>query len=50
LISRAKAVKHWLQVAQCDFAGVDVCGLFVGPTRLPPAGEIEVDLRQVRRR
>ena len=51
LISRAQAVKHWLQVAQdCDCESVDVCGLFVDPTLLPPAGEIELDVRQVRRR
>jgi MerR family transcriptional regulator, redox-sensitive transcriptional activator SoxR len=51
LISRAQAVKHWLQVAQsCDCQSVDVCGLFVDPTLLPPAGEIELDVRQVRPR
>ena len=51
LITRAKAVKHWLQVAQsCDCSSVDVCGLFVDPTLLPPAGDIELDVRQVRAR
>src|SRR5215213_411241 len=41
LIARAQAVKQWLQVAQsCDCASVDVCGLFVDPTLLPPAGDI----------
>lgn len=50
LITRAQAVKHWLQVAQhCDCQSVDVCGLFVDPTLLPPAAEIELDVRQVRR-
>ena len=49
LIARARAVKHWLQVAQsCDCASVDVCGLFVDPTLLPPTGEIELDVHQVR--
>ena len=38
LIARARAVKQWLEVAQsCDCASVDVCGLFVDPTLLPPA-------------
>jgi MerR family redox-sensitive transcriptional activator SoxR len=51
LIARAEAVKHWLQVARsCDCASVDVCGLFVDPALLPPAGDIELDVRQVRRR
>jgi DNA-binding transcriptional MerR regulator len=51
LIARALAVKHWLQVAQhCDCASVDVCGLFVDPTLLPPGGDIELDVRQVRAR
>jgi MerR family transcriptional regulator, redox-sensitive transcriptional activator SoxR len=51
LIARAKAVKHWLQVGQsCDCSSVDVCGLFVDPTLLPPAGHIELDVRQVRAR
>jgi MerR family transcriptional regulator, redox-sensitive transcriptional activator SoxR len=49
LIARAQAVKHWLQVAQsCDCQSVDVCGLFVDPTLVPPAGDIELDVRQVR--
>ena len=49
LIERAKAVKHWLQVAQsCDCSSVDVCGLFVDATLLPPAGDIELDVRHVR--
>jgi DNA-binding transcriptional MerR regulator len=51
LIARAQAVKHWLQVAQaCDCESVDVCGLFVDPTLLPPAGDIDLDVRHVRRR
>jgi DNA-binding transcriptional MerR regulator len=51
LIARAQAVKHWLQIAQhCDCESVDVCGLFVEPTLLPPAGEIDLDVRQVRAR
>jgi hypothetical protein len=50
LIARARAVKHWLEIAQsCDCASVDVCGLFVDPTLLPPAGEIELDVRQSER-
>jgi MerR family redox-sensitive transcriptional activator SoxR len=41
LIARAEAVKHWLEVAQsCDCQSVDVCGLFVDPTLLPPAGDV----------
>jgi MerR family transcriptional regulator, redox-sensitive transcriptional activator SoxR len=51
LITRAQAVKHWLQVAQsCDCTSVDVCGLFVDPTLLPPAGDIDLDVRQVKAR
>ena len=51
LIVRARAVKHWLELAQhCDCESVDVCGLFVDPTLAPPAGDIELDVRQVRRR
>jgi MerR family redox-sensitive transcriptional activator SoxR len=51
LINRAQAVKHWLQVAQsCDCASVDVCGLFVDPTLMPPAGDVELDIHQVRAR
>jgi MerR family transcriptional regulator, redox-sensitive transcriptional activator SoxR len=50
LITRARAVKHWLEVAQhCDCTSVDVCGLFVDPTLLPPAGDIDLDVRHVRR-
>jgi MerR family redox-sensitive transcriptional activator SoxR len=50
LITRAQAVKQWLQVAQhCDCESVDVCGLFVDPTLLPPVAEIELDVRHVRR-
>jgi MerR family redox-sensitive transcriptional activator SoxR len=46
LITRAQAVKRWLEVAQhCDCTSVDVCGLFVDPTLLPPAGEIDLDIR-----
>lgn len=49
LIARAKAVKHWLEVAQsCDCTSVDVCGLFTDPTLLPPAGDTQLDIRQVR--
>jgi MerR family transcriptional regulator, redox-sensitive transcriptional activator SoxR len=51
LIARAQAVKHWLQVAEsCDCASVDVCGLFVDPTLMPPAGDIDLDVRQVKAR
>jgi MerR family transcriptional regulator, redox-sensitive transcriptional activator SoxR len=40
LIAHAQAVRRWLEVAQsCDCASLDVCGLFVDPTLLPPAGE-----------
>jgi MerR family transcriptional regulator, redox-sensitive transcriptional activator SoxR len=40
LITRAQAVRHWLEVAQhCDCTSVDVCGLFADPTLLPPAGD-----------
>ncbi len=50
LIERAQAVKHWLEVAQsCDCRSVDVCGLFVDPTLLPPAGDVALDVRRVRR-
>jgi MerR family redox-sensitive transcriptional activator SoxR len=45
LIARARAVRHWLEVARhCDCESVDVCGLFVDPALLPPAGEIALDL------
>jgi MerR family transcriptional regulator, redox-sensitive transcriptional activator SoxR len=51
LIARAQAVKHWLQVAQsCDCTSVDVCGLFVDPTLLPPAADIDLDVHQVKSR
>jgi MerR family transcriptional regulator, redox-sensitive transcriptional activator SoxR len=51
LITRAQAVKHWLQVAQsCDCSSADVCGLFIDPTLMPPAGDIDLDVRQVRPR
>jgi MerR family redox-sensitive transcriptional activator SoxR len=51
LITRAQAVKQWLQVAQrCDCESVDVCGLFVDPTLLPPTADIDLDVRHVRRR
>ena len=51
LIARAQAVRHWLQVARsCDCTSVDVCGLFVDPTLLPPAGELALDVRQIRGR
>jgi MerR family transcriptional regulator, redox-sensitive transcriptional activator SoxR len=50
LITRAQAVKHWLEVAQhCDCSSVDVCGLFVDPTLRPPAGDIDLDVRHVKR-
>jgi DNA-binding transcriptional MerR regulator len=50
LIARARAVKHWLEVAQhCDCESVDVCGLFIDPTLLPPVDGIDVDDRHVRR-
>jgi MerR family transcriptional regulator, redox-sensitive transcriptional activator SoxR len=51
LIARAQAVRHWLEVARsCDCESVDVCGLFVDPTLLPPVGDIDLDVRHVRRR
>jgi MerR family redox-sensitive transcriptional activator SoxR len=51
LIARAQAVRHWLELAQsCDCASVDVCGLFVDPTLLPPAGDVQLDVRQIRAR
>jgi MerR family transcriptional regulator, redox-sensitive transcriptional activator SoxR len=51
LIAHAQAVKQWLQVARsCDCESVDVCGLFVDPTLLPPADGVALDVRQVRRR
>ena len=51
LIARAQAVRRWLEVAQsCDCESVDVCGLFVDPTLLPPDGEIDLDVRHARRR
>ncbi len=51
LIARAEAVKHWLQIARhCDCQSVDVCGLFVDPTVLPPTGDVDLDVRHVRRR
>jgi MerR family redox-sensitive transcriptional activator SoxR len=47
LITRARAVEQWLNVAQsCDCATVDVCGLFVDPTLRPPS-DIPLDVRQV---
>ncbi len=50
LITRAQAVKAWLEVAQhCDCRSVDVCGLFVDPTLLPPVASIDLDVRHVRR-
>jgi MerR family redox-sensitive transcriptional activator SoxR len=43
LIARARAVKQWLQLARtCDCESVDVCGLFVDPTLLPPGGDGDV--------
>jgi len=51
VIARAQAVRHWLQVAQsCDCTSVDVCGLFVDPTLMPPDGDIALDVRQIRPR
>jgi MerR family redox-sensitive transcriptional activator SoxR len=51
LIARAHAVKHWLEVARsCDCTSVDVCGLFVDPTLLPPAGDVALDVRAVKPR
>ena len=36
LIERARAVRHWLEVArECDCTSVDVCGLFVDPALGP---------------
>jgi MerR family transcriptional regulator, redox-sensitive transcriptional activator SoxR len=49
LIARAHAVKQWLQVAQsCDCTSVDVCALFVDPTLLPPAADVDLDVHRVR--
>jgi MerR family redox-sensitive transcriptional activator SoxR len=49
LIARAQAVRHWLEVAQhCDCESVDVCGLFVDPTLLPPADGIDLGVRHMR--
>jgi MerR family redox-sensitive transcriptional activator SoxR len=51
LITRAQAVKRWLQVAQhCDCESVDVCELFVDPTLLPPVAEPDHALRHARGR
>jgi MerR family transcriptional regulator, redox-sensitive transcriptional activator SoxR len=51
LIERAQAVKRWLQIAgSCDCATVDVCGLFVDPTLMPPAGDVKLDIRRVEAR
>ena len=51
LIARARAVRHWLEVAQsCDCESVDVCGLFVDPTLLPPAGDVDLAVRVSRPR
>jgi MerR family redox-sensitive transcriptional activator SoxR len=51
LITRAQAVKHWLDVARhCDCSSADVCGLFTDPTLVPPADGIDLDIRQVRSR
>lgn len=48
LIERAQAVRRWLQVASaCDCATLDVCGLFVDPQLLPPAGEVKLTIRRV---
>jgi MerR family transcriptional regulator, redox-sensitive transcriptional activator SoxR len=50
LITRAQAVKHWLQAArQCDCRSVDVCGLFVDPTLVPPSADVDLDVRNIRR-
>jgi hypothetical protein len=38
-----------LQVAQsCDCTRVDVCGLFLDPTLMPPAGDVDLAVRHVR--
>src|SRR5215218_4190917 len=51
LITRAQAVKQWLEVAQhCDCESVDVCGLFVDPTLLPPLADVDLDVRHIRGR
>ena len=50
LITRAQAVKHWLELAQhCDCQSVDVCDLFLDPTLLPPVTASDLDVRPVRR-
>ena len=50
LITRARRSRLAPGRAICDCESVDVCGLFVDPTLLPPAGEIDLDVRHVRRR
>jgi MerR family redox-sensitive transcriptional activator SoxR len=48
LIERAQAVRHWLEVARhCDCSSLDVCGLFVDPTLVPPPGDVNLSIRQV---
>jgi MerR family transcriptional regulator, redox-sensitive transcriptional activator SoxR len=45
LITRAQAVKHWLEVARaCECETVDVCGLFVDPTLAPPPREFKLNV------
>jgi MerR family transcriptional regulator, redox-sensitive transcriptional activator SoxR len=47
LIQRAQAVKRWLEIARsCECATVDICGLFVDPTLVPPPNEVELDVHQ----
>jgi MerR family redox-sensitive transcriptional activator SoxR len=48
LIERAQAVRRWLQVASaCGCTTVDVCGLFVDPKLVPPAGDVKLAVRQI---
>jgi MerR family transcriptional regulator, redox-sensitive transcriptional activator SoxR len=47
LISRAEAVKTWLEVARtCDCRTVDVCSLFTDPSLAPPPPYSKLDAPQ----
>jgi MerR family redox-sensitive transcriptional activator SoxR len=47
LISRAEAVRTWLQVARhCNCETVDVCSLFTDSTLAPPS-ETKLELRRI---
>jgi MerR family transcriptional regulator, redox-sensitive transcriptional activator SoxR len=44
LISRAEAMKTWLEVARtCDCRTVDVCSLFTDPSLAPPPSHSKLD-------